>query len=59
MPPSARRSFRVAALGTAIVCFLLAFIIRALAVPSGSFSCLILGFVMLAIYTTGTWPPRG
>jgi hypothetical protein len=45
----------------AIVCFLLAALL--VVTPSGDSrlaqgACLVVGFVMLAIGTTGSWPPR-
>ncbi len=58
---TARRSFRIAALATSIVCFLLSLVMWAWGGRGGSFAavaCLAVGFIMLAIYSTGTWPPR-
>ncbi len=58
---TARKSYRVAALGTAIACFVLSIIVWAWGGPNGTFAplaCVVLGFIMLAIYSTGTWPPK-
>ena len=61
MPSTARRSYRLAALGTSIACFVLSIIVWAWSETDGSRAalvCLTVGFIMLVIYSTGTWPPR-
>jgi multisubunit Na+/H+ antiporter MnhB subunit len=58
---TARKSYRLAALITSVACFALAVVIGVLGVPDGTFAALaslVLGFILLAIYSTGTWPPR-
>jgi hypothetical protein len=60
-PPGARPLFRKLALGTAIVCFVLAAILMVLGVADAhlaAISCASLGSIMLVIWITGRLPQR-
>jgi hypothetical protein len=59
--PQARPLFRKLALSMAVVCFLLAAVFGLAPLGDrllGVGICLFLGFMMLTIGLTGSWPPR-
>jgi hypothetical protein len=62
--PPARPVFRKLALGTALVCFVLALVAWIVAPADGGDSlfgvwvCVFVGMVMVSIAATGYWPPR-